>query len=139
VNPYTKEFPMNSDTIAVCMELSFADTPFPTVVQKLAGAGVRSYRADLVKLRNTYYDSLAEAIDEAMPLTEAPAIAATFDPAAVAAVVKAIQRKEIGYAEFLRQIMANGCASYEVFFGGRKAVYVGRDGDVYVEPFPQAA
>jgi len=130
---------MNTETIAECMKASFANTPFPAVVQRLAGAGVHSYRADLMKLRSTYYDDAAQAVDEAMPLADAPAIAAIFDPDALAAVVKAIQRKEIGYAEFLRRIMASGCASYEVFFGGRKAVYVGRDGDVYIEPFPQAA
>ncbi len=31
---------MNAETIAECMQLSFANTPFPAVVQKLAGAGV---------------------------------------------------------------------------------------------------
>ncbi len=130
---------MNTEIIADCMKASFADTPFPVVVQRLAAAGVRSYRADLLQLRNTYYDGAAQAVDEAMPLTDTPEIAAAFNADAVAATVKAIQRKEIGYAEFLRRIMENGCASYEVYFGGRKAVYVGRDGDVYIEPFPQAA
>jgi hypothetical protein len=46
--------------------LSFADTPFPQVVQRLVGAGAKSYTADLVKLRNTYYDSNGEAYDEAL-------------------------------------------------------------------------
>ena len=127
---------MNTETIMQCMRASFADTPFPLVVQRLAGAGVTHYRADLMKLRNTYYDAGAGAFDETMPLADAPAVAARFDRDTVAATVKAIQQKQIGYAEFLRRIMGAGCASYEVFFGGRKAVYVGRDGDTYVEPFP---
>ena len=38
--------------------------------------------------------------------------------------------------EFLRRIMQAGCASYRVFFGGRKAMYFGRDGAFYTEPFP---
>ncbi|HEY0301626.1 MAG TPA: hypothetical protein VGC36_09850 [Rhizomicrobium sp.] len=130
---------MNTETIADCMKASFADTPFPAVVQRLHGAGVHSYRADLMKLRTTYYDAGAQAFDEDIPLSAAPRVAVAFAPDAIAATVKAVQRKEIGYAEFLRRIMANGCASYEVFFGGRKAVYVGRDGDVYIEPFPQPA
>lgn len=129
---------MNTETIAQCMQASFADIPFPLVVQRLAGAGVTHYRADLVKLRNTYYDAASEAFDEAMPLADAPPIAPAFDGQAVAATVKAIQQNQIGYAAFLRRIMAAGCAGYEVFFGGRKAVYVGRDGDTYVEPFPAA-
>ena len=127
---------MNAETIAECMKLSFADTPFPAVVQKLAGAGVHGYRADLLKLRKTYYGDAAGAVDEAMPLTDAPAVVARFDGDAVAATVKAIQQKQIGYAEFLRRIMQAGCASYSVFFDGRKAMYFGRDGAFYTEPFP---
>lgn len=127
---------MNTETIVECMDLSFANTPFPAVVQKLAGAGVTAYTADLIALRKTYYNAEAESVDEPMPLTQAPAIAATFDGHAVAATVKAIQRGEIGYAEFLRRIMASGCASYRVFFDGRKAMYFSRDGEFYTEMFP---
>lgn len=129
---------MNTATIAECMTLSFADTPFPQVVHRLAGAGVNAYTADLIKLRNTYYDAGGAAFDEPLPLKDGPAIASVFDPAGVGSAVKSIQRGEIGYAEFLRRIMASGCAHYEVFFGGRKAMYFGRDGDFYTEPFPQA-
>jgi uncharacterized protein YbcV (DUF1398 family) len=127
---------MNTDTIVACMTMSFADTPFPQVVGRLVGAGVQSYTADLVKLRNTYYGTGGEAFDEALPLKDGPAIAPAFDSANVAATVKSIQRGEIGYAEFLRRIMASGCAHYEVFIAGRKAMYFGRDGDFYTEPFP---
>jgi uncharacterized protein YbcV (DUF1398 family) len=127
---------MNTTTIAECMTLSFADMPFPQVVQRLAGAGVKSYTADLIKLRNTYYDTVGEAFDEKLPLTEGPAIAPAFDSNAVMGTVKAIQRGEIGYAEFLRRIMRAGCSRYEVFIAGRKAMYFGRDGDFYTEPFP---
>lgn len=127
---------MDTNVIGECMKLSFAGTPFPAVVQKLAAAGVHSYHADLVALRKTYYDRDATAFDEALPLATAPKIAAAFDDAAVATAVKAIQQREFGYAEFLRRIMQAGCASYSVFIDGRKAVYVGRDGGAYVEPFP---
>lgn len=127
---------MDTHTIEECMAASFANTPFPAVVQRLAGAGVTSYTADLVKLRKTYYDAGREAYDEALPLNDGPAIATAFDSAAVSATVKAIQRGEIGYAEFLRRIMAAGCSHYEVFIAGRKAMYFGRDGAFYTEPFP---
>jgi uncharacterized protein YbcV (DUF1398 family) len=130
---------MNTQTIAECMKQSFADTPFSKIIPQLAGAGVASYTADLVKLRNTYYGAGAEAFDEALPLKEIAAIAPAFDPQAVAATVKAIQRGEIGYAEFLRRIMSSGCSHYEVFIAGRKAMYFGRDGDFYTEPFPSPA
>jgi uncharacterized protein YbcV (DUF1398 family) len=127
---------MNSETVAECMRLSFDDTPFPAVVEKLAGAGVTAYAADLIALRKTYYDAETNSTDEPMPLTDGPAIASTFDPAAVEASVRAIQQKQIGYAEFLRQIMRAGCARYSVFILGRKAMYFGRNGESYTEPFP---
>jgi uncharacterized protein YbcV (DUF1398 family) len=129
---------MNTATVSDCMTASFADTPFPVVVQHLAGAGVSAYTADLIALRKTYYDGDAESFDKPLPLTDSPAVAARFDGATVEATVKAIQRKEIGYAEFLRRIMRAGCARYSVYVGGRKAVYFGRDGDSYTEPFPAA-
>jgi uncharacterized protein YbcV (DUF1398 family) len=130
---------VNTDTIAECVKLSFADTPFPAVVQKLAGAGVKAYTVDLIALRKTYYSAGGETVDEPLPLTESPLIAAGFDPDVVAAAVKGIQQKQIGYAEFLRRIMKAGCASYQVFFGGRKAMYFGRDGEFYTEPFSAPA
>lgn len=130
---------MNTDTIVECMKLSFADAPFPQVVQRLVGAGVTSYTADLVKLRNTYYGSGGDAYDEALPLCDGPVIAPALDATGVAATVKAIQRGEIGYDAFLRRIMGAGCSHYEVFIGGRKAMYFGRDGEFYTEPFPAQA
>ena len=92
---------MNTATISDCMTASFADTPFPVVVQRLAGA-------------------------------------ARFEGAMGEATVKVILRRDIGYAVFLLRIMRAVCASYSVYFGGRKAVYFGRDGDSYTEPFPAA-
>jgi uncharacterized protein YbcV (DUF1398 family) len=128
---------MNTQTIAECMALSFADTPFPAVVAKLAGTGVTAYMADLIALRSTYYGAGNESIDEVMPLDDVPPLAADFDKDRVAAAVAMIQRGEIGYAEFLRRIMRAGCARYGVFFGGRKVMYFGRQGEFHTEHFPQ--
>ena len=105
------------------MKASFADTPFPQVVQRLVGADVTSYTADLVKLRNTYYGAAAEAYDEALPLRDGPAIAPKFNSTTVAATVKSIQRGEIGYAEFLRRIMGAGCSL--------RGIHLGPQGDVF--------
>lgn len=130
---------MNSETIADCMKLSFADTPFPGVVRRLADAGVHAYTADLIALRNTYYGDDRESVDEPVPLQPSPAVAGIFDKASVATSVQAVQRGEIGYTEFLWQIMRAGCASYRVFIDGRKVMYFGRDGDFHTEHFPPLA
>lgn len=127
---------MNTETIAECMKLSFADTPFPKVVANLVGAGVRSYTADLAMLRSTYYGADGDSYDETLPLTAAPTISGSFDKDTVASAVQDIQQSRIGYADFLRRIMSAGCASYGVFIGGRKVMYFGRDGDFHTEHFP---
>lgn len=127
---------MDTHVLEQCMAASFANTPFPAVVARLAENGVTSYTADLIALRKTYYNSGSRSHDEAMPLADPPAIASAFDSERVAATVKAIQRSEIGYAEFLRRIMVAGCSHYEVFIAGRKAMYFGRDGAFYTENFP---
>lgn len=129
---------MNTETISECMKLSFANTHFPLVVGKLSGAGVRSYTADLIALRKTYHSAERDSHDETMPLIAPPVVAAAFDAPAVADAIKTIQQKKLGYAEFLRRIMAAGCSHYQVFIGGRKTIYFGRNGDIHTEHFPPA-
>ena len=57
----------------------------------------------------------------------------------VAAAVRAIQQQKIQYREFCERIAQAGCVGYIVSMAGRRAVYYGRTGDSYVEPFPVAA
>jgi uncharacterized protein YbcV (DUF1398 family) len=130
---------MNTEIIAQCMTLSFQDTPFPIVVGKLAGAGVRAYTADLIGLRSRYYGDSRATVEKAIPLAGSPTIADGFDTAAVAAAVRSIQAGDIGYGAFLGQIMRAGCASYSVYISGRRAIYTGRDGAFHIEEFPAPA
>lgn len=111
---------------------------FPEVVQKLIAAGVESYYADLRQHLKTYYmrDGLAHTLqDQGL---EPCSIAPEFSADAVRDAVKRIQRGEIQYREFLRQIMTAGTAAYSVYIGGKRAIYTGRKGDTYTEWFPGA-
>ena len=111
---------------------------FPQVVKKLLDAGVEQYRADLVRSEKVYY--LPSGVSLVVPCYTVPATAPQgFSADAVSAAVKAIQLGKINYAEFCRQIVAAGCVSYVVSLAGKRAIYSGRKGDCYVEPFPQAA
>ena len=65
---------MDTKVIVACMKQSVADTPFSKIIPQLAAAGVQSYSADLMKLRNTYYDAGSKAFDEVLPLRDAPAM-----------------------------------------------------------------
>ena len=58
--------------------------------------------------------------------------------ASVIAALRAIQAGRISYLEFVRRIIEAGCVGYFVFIAGKRAIYLGRDGDMHVEHFPSA-
>ena len=110
---------------------------FPEVVGQLVGAGVERYHADLVRAEKTYYLPDGESrVLAAKPVASAPA--AAFSAAGVESAVRAIQAGRIGYGAFCDRIAAAGCVDYTVSLAGRRAVYNGRTGESYVEPFPAA-
>lgn len=122
--------------IEECTRLSFNDAGFPEVIQRLGATGVERYTADLVRLEKTYYGISGDTAADALPLENPPAIGGGFVEAEVRQAIAASQKREIGYAEFLRRVMAAGTVSYMVFLTGRRAVYFGRNGDFHVERFP---
>jgi uncharacterized protein YbcV (DUF1398 family) len=129
------------DTVAVmkeCNDLSLAGkVPFPEVVRRLHEAGVERYHVDLTRDETTYYLPCGESHVFA---TGGPRVAITepFDAAAVEGAVWASQRGKIAFPEFLRRIAAAGCVGYFTQIDGRRVQYVGRTGDMHVEPFPTA-
>jgi uncharacterized protein YbcV (DUF1398 family) len=46
--------------------------------------------------------------------------------------------RRIDYHAFCERIAAGGCVGYFVSLAGRRALYYGRTGDTYIEPFPAA-
>jgi uncharacterized protein YbcV (DUF1398 family) len=130
---------MNPAAIAAaneCSQRSDAGTiTFPEVVGKLIAAGVESYHADYYRREKTYYMPGGESHVTPQELPGV-AIATAFSPQGVEQAVRRIQRGEIGYMEFLRLTMLAGCVGYGVYISGRRAIYFGRTGDNYVEPFP---
>lgn len=121
-----------------CLDSVRHDKPFPEVVQVLREAGVERYHADLVRHEMTYYDDEGEVFTVRPDYHLSSAVPASADLAKVRAAIAAIQQRQIGYVEFLRLILAAGIVEYFVFLAGRRAVYVGRQGDSHVEWFPPA-
>jgi len=111
---------------------------FPEVVVKLAQAGVERYHADLLRAEKVYYLPSGESHRVRAADVGATA-AAEFAAGEVAAAVRAIQQQQIQYREFCERIVEAGCVGYMVSLAGRRAVYYGRTGDSYVEPFPNPA
>lgn len=131
--------PEAAATVIECTAASDAERmSFPEVVDRLARAGIERYHADLVRAEKTYYlPGGASRVVPSKPTATRPA--AAFSAAGVEAAVRAIQAQRIGYGEFCARITAAGCVGYTVSLAGRRAVYQGRTGETYVEPFPGTA
>lgn len=128
---------LDSAVIQECTQGSInGSMTFPEVVQRLGAAGVERYEVDLVRMEKTSYGRDGETHRETLPLQDPPAAAETFSEEGVKQALRANQQREIGYPEFLRRILAAGATGYSVFLDGRRAIYFGRRGDLYVEPFP---
>jgi uncharacterized protein YbcV (DUF1398 family) len=132
---------MEPEQIAIveeCAAASLAGTiTFPEVVGRLAALGVERYHVDYSRHETTYY--LPDGDSHVVKLAHPPqGVGATFSADGVAAAVKASQRGEIKYVEFLQRTMAAGCVGYFTQITGRQVLYFGRNGDVHVERFPGA-
>lgn len=133
---------MQTDVITTVQECTDASDQerisFGEVVMKLMQAGVERYHADLLRAEKIYYLPSGESHRvQALPVEATPPQAFTAD--GVAAAVRAIQTRKIQYREFCERIAQAGCVGYMVSLAGHRAVYYGRTGDSYVEPFPAAA
>lgn len=67
-----------------------------------------------------------------------PALWASYNTRQQAPVLRIRKLAYARLASFPRRIVSSGCSHYEVFISGRKAMYFGRDGEFYTEPFLQA-
>jgi uncharacterized protein YbcV (DUF1398 family) len=133
---------MKPETIKIVQECTEASDreriTFPEVVMKLSQAGVERYHADLLRGDRVFYMPSGESHRvQAEEVGENPAMA--FAAGEVEAAIRAIQQQKIQYREFCDRIVRAGCVGYIVSLTGRRAVYYGRSGDSYVEPFPKAA
>ncbi|MGH7073907.1 MAG: DUF1398 domain-containing protein [Stellaceae bacterium] len=138
---------MDNDLIAAFHDASAGSIngtmDFPQVVGKLMAVGVESYHCDLYRRERTFYmpdgGSHVEEESELDPAEfNGARVAHDFSENGIKAALKAIQANEISYLEFLRRIMKAGCVGYLACFAGKRVVYLGRQGDAYIEWFPGA-
>lgn len=133
---------MEQEQIAIIEECAAASLSgkiaFPDVIGRLVSLGVERYHADYSRHETTYY--LPDGDSHVVKIAHPPrAIGATFSAAEVEAAVRASQRGEIKYVEFLDRTMAAGCVGYFVQLAGRQVLYFGRNGETHVERFPSAS
>jgi len=131
---------MNSKIIHECTKGALEGrVSFPETVQQLMSISIERYYADLVRLEKVFYAENGETYIERLSFTDCPSLAGQFDEECINAAIGSIQQKQIDYPEFLRRIIAGGCASYVVYIDGRFASYHGRKGECHIEKFPHQA
>jgi uncharacterized protein YbcV (DUF1398 family) len=108
---------------------------FPEVVRRMLEAGVESYFVDFLRSEDVVYLNDGTTLIEKMHLSHDP-IATEFSKPAIVAAIRAAQRDEIRYPEFVRQSVAAGVVGYWAFLTGKKVIYFGRKGEFHVEKFP---
>ena len=113
-----------------------SNLPFPEVLKRLGEAQVESYFTDLCQREKTYYASSGEAIVTQMNTEPLGVVAEQFDGPAVKLAISDIQQRKTGYVDFLKRIVAAGTFAYTVRLRGKRAIYLGRTGDLHIEHFP---
>ena len=127
---------MNKEILHCTTTASLNNTmSFPEIVQLLMKEGIESYHVDLVQNKKTFYMPTGETYTEEFNY-QGPQTAADFSKEQVVAAIRASQAKIITYPQFLEQILKAGTTKYTVYINGRKAIYVGRNGDFHIEDFP---
>jgi uncharacterized protein YbcV (DUF1398 family) len=127
---------MNSQAVRqILAESQSGKLIFPEVVRQLLAAGVESYFVDLLRSTDVVYltDDTTFVEEMHLPLD---GVAAEFSRPAVVAAIRAAQRDEIRYPEFMRRAAAAGVVAYWAFLTGKKVIYYGHKGDFHVEDFP---
>ncbi len=121
-----------------CCTDAFAGTmTFPETIQNMSTINVRWYSANLIFGMKTHYFDGGETVQVKWPENTPLVKTLPFNTEAVVAALRAIQQKKIIYPEFIRKIAEAGVVVYTVHLQGRKASFLGTDGDCDVEPFPQ--
>ncbi len=129
---------MNTEVLHNAVAGSLAGTnSFPDVVRVLTEEGVESYRADLVRLEETFYMPDGATHVESLDFPRRP-IGEQFRSADVIAAIRDAQAGKCQYREFLHRVMDAGTSSYVVHIRGRKVIYFGRHGEFHIEEFPGA-
>lgn len=108
---------------------------FPEVVKRLIEAGIESYYVDLIShLKIFYADNEFHIVKGNHAKAQ---VGEDFSSHGVKEAIRQIQQGLIKYQTFLKKIMESGTAGYHVFITGRKAIYLGKKGEMHIEEFPK--
>lgn len=128
---------MNTNLLNEMAEASMNGTiPFGEIVGKLMEVGVESYRVDFVRKEKIYYMPNGESHLVSIDFKDHN-LAEEFSTTGIQAAIKASQRGEIKFVEFIPRALNAGVHDYTVYIAGKKVIYFGRKGESHTELFPQ--
>ena len=127
---------MNKEIIQKIIDANFSGTiTFPEVLAILLKEKVESYHVDFLRNEIRYYGMNGESL--VMKTTHSQThIPEKFDIEQFKTVLKKVQAGKINYEEFCCGSTASGCAYYIVYLNGKQVNYMGRNGEEYIENFP---
>lgn len=108
---------------------------FPEILAALSQEGIESYHVDFRRNECRYYGGRGDSYVATVEFGH-DGVAADFFPEKLEAANRRVRVGEAGYADFVREAAAAGCAGYAVYLRGKLARYWGRDGGEHVEHFP---
>lgn len=127
---------MDINQINECMILSLVGKAnLAQIVVKLLAAGVERYVVDLVTFRRITYGNEGEHYAVPFSFPDTPKIPKSLDIVALKNTISQIRQYKIDYQTYLREIMMAGCCQHQVYIHNKKIIYIGRDGNHYVEDF----
>jgi len=130
---------LNAIRIRQMAEVTLSGTlPFPEIVGKLIAEGVEYYHVDYLCLRFTFYGETGGVVVAPLTFEGLPPVADNFNAVELKAAILDSQQKGQKYRQFCARAMDAGVQSYYAFLGGKRVLYLGRQGDQHLEWFPGA-
>lgn len=109
---------------------------FPVLAEVLRRAGIRNNRWSLPSCQSVYLMERGSVVQQGAPLVTGTHEVPQFDHEALVAAIRADQRGETSFVEFLNSAWKAGVIGYDADFVGRKVTYYGAQGESYLEEYP---
>lgn len=109
---------------------------FPFLAASLHDAGVLRNEWFLPSCQSIYITREGAVMAQATPLLSGFADVAVFDPDALKRALRADQRGQSTFREFLQAIWDAGTVRYEIDFASHTVTYWGVEGETFTEEYP---
>ena len=109
---------------------------FPYLAEALRGAGVTRYYFDVPSSTVIYATAAGDVLQPGTFLRTERTLIPPFDEALLVDAIRADQRGESSFPEFVEATLLAGAIRYEVDTAARTCTYLGAHGERYLEQYP---